>query len=120
MLDSFFFSVKGVVTSHKNCLAKRSNKGYNLHCHLKMENNITQNPLYLDLYKIKDTKLEDQHPATNIQQPGPEFIKKNSCSTQLSRKFFLLINVKMPTIVGISTFMSKKNSSICLSEPEKC
>ena len=28
--------------------------------------------------------------------------------TQLSMKFFLLINVKMPTIVGILTFMSRK------------
>ena len=32
------------------------------------------------------------------------------CSTQLSMKVFLLINVKMPTIVGILTFMSGKNS----------
>ena len=30
---------------------------------------------------------------------GREVIKNNSCSTQLSVKFFLLINVKMPTIV---------------------
>ena len=28
--------------------------------------------------------------------PGPEVIKLYSCSTQLSMKFFLLINVKMP------------------------
>ena len=35
-------------------------------------------------------------------------------------KFFLLINVKMPTIVGILTFMSRKNSILSLSEPEKC
>ena len=35
-----------------------------------------------------------------------EVIKKISCSTQLSMKFFLLKNVKMPTIVGIITFMS--------------
>ena len=35
-------------------------------------------------------------------------------------EIFLLINVKMPTIVGILTFMSKKNSIIGLSEPEKC
>ena len=40
--------------------------------------------------------------------PGPEVIKLFSCSTQLSMKFFLLINVKMPTIVGILTFMSGK------------
>ena len=35
-------------------------------------------------------------------------------------KFFLLINVKMPTItiVGILTFMSRKNSILGLSEPE--
>ena len=32
---------------------------------------------------------------------------------------FLLINVKMPTIVGILTFMSRKNSILGLSEPEK-
>ena len=34
--------------------------------------------------------------------------------------FFLLINMKMPTtIVGILTLMSKKNSILGLSEPEK-
>ena len=37
--------------------------------------------------------------------------KKNSCSTQLSTKFILLINLKMPTIVGILTFISKINTS---------
>ena len=59
--------------------------------------------------------------------PGPEVIKLFSCSIQLSMKFqmlikvklsrtlasfrlfFLLINVKMPTIFGILTFMSRKN-----------
>ena len=35
--------------------------------------------------------------------PGPEVIKLFSCSTQLSVKFFPLINVKMPAIVGILT-----------------
>ena len=33
--------------------------------------------------------------------------------------FILLINVEIPTIVGILTFMSRKNSIIDLSEPEK-
>ena len=32
---------------------------------------------------------------------------------------FLLINVKMPTIVGILTFISGTNSILGLSEPEK-
>ena len=50
---------------------------------------------------------------------GPEVIKLFSCSTQLSMNFFLLVNVKMPTIVGILTFMSGKNSILGLSEPER-
>ena len=51
--------------------------------------------------------------------PRPEVIKLFSCSTQLSMLFFLLINVKMPTFVGILTFMSRKNSILGLSDPEK-
>ena len=34
-------------------------------------------------------------------------------------KFSPLLNVKMPTIVGILTFMRGKNSILGLSEPEK-
>ena len=40
---------------------------------------------------------------------GLEVIKLFSCSAQLRLKFILLINVKMPTIVGILTFMSRIN-----------
>ena len=46
--------------------------------------------------------------------------EKSSCWTLLSLKFFLLINVKMPTIVGILTFMSRENSILGVSETEKC
>ena len=52
-------------------------------------------------------------------RPGPEVIKKISCSSQLSMTFFLLIHVKMPTIVGIFTCMSGKNNILGLSEPKK-
>ena len=38
-------------------------------------------------------------------------IKLFSCSTQLSTKFIVLINVKMPTIVGILTFISMINTT---------
>ena len=48
---------------------------------------------------------------------GPEVIKLFSCSTQLSMKFSPLINVKMPTIVGILTCMSGKNNILGLTEP---
>ena len=45
-----------------------------------------------------------------ILKSGPVVIKLFSCSTQLSTKFVLLINVKMPTIVGILTFISRINT----------
>ena len=38
-------------------------------------------------------------------------MKLFSCSTQLSMKLFLLINVKMPTIVDILTFISMINTT---------
>ena len=41
----------------------------------------------------------------------PEIIKLFSCSTQLSMKYILLINVKMPTFVGILTFISRINTT---------
>ena len=46
-----------------------------------------------------------------IWRPGPEVIKLFSYSTLLSTKFILLINVKMPTIVCILTFMSRINTT---------
>ena len=50
---------------------------------------------------------------------APRDMKKKSCSTQLSMIFFLFINVKMPTIVGILIFMSRNNCILGLSETEK-
>ena len=47
----------------------------------------------------------------HIDQSRPEVIKLFHCSTQLSTKFILLINVKMPTIVGILTFISMINTT---------
>ena len=41
--------------------------------------------------------------------PGTEVIKLFPSSTQLSTKLIMLINVKMPTIVGILTFISMIN-----------
>ena len=45
----------------------------------------------------------------NCVDLGPEVIKRFSCSSQLSMKFSLLINMKMPTIVGIFIFISREN-----------
>ena len=63
---------------------------------------------------------------TVTSKPDSEDIKLFSCSTQLSMNFFLLVNVKMPTIVGILTFNNcwhfniyeRENSILGLSEPK--
>ena len=47
----------------------------------------------------------------HMKSTGPKVIKLLPCSTQLSTKIFLLINVKMPTIVGILTFISMINTT---------
>ena len=50
---------------------------------------------------------------------GPEAIKLFSCSFQPRLKFILLINVKMPTIVVILTFISRINYWLHLSRPKR-
>ena len=50
--------------------------------------------------------------------PGPDVKKLFSCSTQLILKFILLIKVKMPTTVGILTFISMIYDMPCLYKPE--
>ena len=70
------------------------------------------------------------HRMTTFETPGPDVIKDVSCSVEhetlkahkyknknlaslvsdkLRKPFFSLINVKMPTFVGVLTFMSRKN-----------
>ena len=60
------------------------------------------------------TYCEQTHLCRSIEgsshkTSGLEVIKPFSCSTQLSMKFSLLINMKMPTIVGIFIFISREN-----------
>ena len=52
--------------------------------------------------------------------PRPQGYKTFFMLNSAEINFFLHINVEMPTIVGISTFMCWKNSIQGLSEPEKC
>ena len=47
-----------------------------------------------------------------FRKSWPEVIKLFSCSTQLSTKFILLINIKMPTRVGLLTFISMINTHL--------
>ena len=66
---------------------------------------ISQPPLFLSLPPHSNKGLSQGSHA------GPEVIKLFSCSNQLSTKFILLVNVKMPTIVGILTFISMINTT---------
>ena len=54
-----------------------------------------------------------------LTRPGPEILKLFSYLTQLSMKFFLLIYIKMPTIVGILIFISRKNFMLNSAVQEK-
>ena len=55
--------------------------------------------------------------AVCMQQNSYVFLKQGlkilnfSCLTQLSMKFIMFINVKMPTFVGILTFISMINTT---------
>ena len=62
------------------------------------------NILFSLFFEVISCKIERNH-------TGPEVIKLFSCSTQLSTKFIQLTIVKMPTIVGILTFISMINTT---------
>ena len=49
-------------------------------------------------------------PLSHCTPHRPNVIKLCSCSTQLSTKFIMLINVKMPTIIVLLTFISMINT----------
>ena len=74
-----------------------------LHSRVAVKLNIRQ-------YTSPNVNFEYSYPLI-IQSSGLEVIKLFSYSTQLSTKFILLINVKMPTIVGILTFISMINTT---------
>ena len=81
-------------------------------CHVTVELHLRECSLAMSLEAV----FEDGW-LTLVVTTGPEVIKLFPCSTQLSMIFFLLINVKMPTTVGILTLFSGKNSILDLSEP---
>ena len=64
--------------------------------------------LFYSIWGVEQGSIA-QSLARLITYPGPEVIKPFfSCSTQLSMKFSLLINMKMPTIVGIFIFICRE------------
>ena len=74
--------------------------------------------MHLEFWKRKIYLIAESD-KPDLDNSGPEFIKLFSCSAQLSMKIFLLINVEMPTFVGISIFTSRKNNILGLTEHDK-
>ena len=70
-----------------------------------------QNHRCLNKFVYTNPKLCHCCRIANFLQPGSEVITLFPCSTQLSTKIILLKNVKMPTIVGILTFISMINKT---------
>ena len=68
--------------------------------------------LCFEFLRYENNKGPRKVPCVTPDEPGPEVIKLFSYSTQLSTKFILLINVKMPSIVGILTFITMINKTI--------
>ena len=54
----------------------------------------------------------------SIMETSPRILN-NFMFNSAEHEFFLLINVKMPTVVGISTFMSKKKAFRAYPSQEK-
>ena len=82
--------------------------------YLEMYNNIQLKIKFLLLilcpviYQRYEPRHKKQWLTAWVSSTGSEVIKLFSCSTQLSMKFSLLINMKMPTIVGIFIFISRE------------
>ena len=66
---------------------------------------------YTNIVHISYFYSRFKEPMENSEDPGLEVTKLVTCSTQLSRKFILLMNVKMQTIVGVLTFISMINTT---------
>ena len=65
----------------------------------------------IPLKRLKQTKIDNSHIRTGCY--------KKSFLTKMSMNFVLLKKDKLPTIVGISIIISRKNSILGISEPEK-
>ena len=63
--------------------------------------------LLLTKYSMQTRKSQISKPAHGCDLPRGYNLF--SCSTQLRMKFSLLINMKMPTKVGIFIFISREN-----------
>ena len=67
--------------------------------------------LHTIIYKRKRIEVWKKNIAIHFQDQALRLLKLFAYSSQLSMKLVMLINVKMPTIVGILTFISMINTT---------
>ena len=69
-------------------------------------------PHFIFIFWMYHCLAKIQHQSGETPWSGPAIIKIFSCSTL----FFLAHKVKMPTMVGILTFVNRKNSTYTISQ----
>ena len=88
------------------CLLFSSSALFSVFCFVSLSSLILPPPILLS----DSSSLRPGAMYKTAIRACPEVVKPFPCSTQLSTKFIRLINVKMPTIVGILTFISMINT----------
>ena len=69
--------------------------------------------LFVVIFELNANSV-DPYRRRILLLPGREVIQLFSCSTELSIKFSLLVNMKMPTVIGIFMFNSRyENANNC-------
>ena len=63
-------------------------------------------PILFAISVVSNPKINDPSKLLWLSRPGPMVIKKNLCSTQLSMKFILLINVKCQHLQGFKDLLA--------------
>ena len=115
----YLFGVEGVKRTAKSSLPPvllyANNKGADQPVHPRSLVIALLKTLFINLplTKLVFVAKQADFRSTWSQTPntGPEVIQLFPCSTQLSTKFILLINVKMPTIVVILAFINMINTT---------
>ena len=80
-------------------------------CLIEVKENIFTSQRYLKMLTFISKQITLKRKTKKQLKSGPGVIKLFSSPTQLSKKFIPLINVKIPTIVGILTIISKINTA---------
>ena len=102
-IKPFFWSVELKGLSH------RTSSNYAFHMYSNTRFRLRRLTYQYNICMCEDISCAIYIYDVCLEKAGPEVIKLFSCSAELSMKFSLLINMKMPTIVGIFIFIIREN-----------